>query len=81
MLRRPRASECWEAGLGAPCRGEELRERGRGLAGHSRSGPSACLRAAGPAASSGNALRRLFLCSVKKRVLLRAEGMRRGEGK
>lgn len=44
-------------------------------------GPSASLRAAGPAASSGNALRRLFLCRVEKRVFLRAEERRHGEGK
>lgn len=83
VLGRPRAPGWWEAGLGAACPGrarahwgEQWRERGRGPARHSRS-----LHAAGPAASSGNALRRLFLCCVKKRVLLRAGGMRRGEGK
>lgn len=48
---------------------------------HRAAGPSACLHAAGPAASSGNALRRLFLCCVKKHVFLQAEERRRGEGK
>lgn len=37
VLRRPRASGWWEAALGAPCRGEEWRERGRGPARHRRS--------------------------------------------
>lgn len=48
---------------------------------HGAAGPSASLHVAGPAASSGNASRRLFLCCVKKRVFLRAEERRRGEGK
>lgn len=50
-----------ETGLRAPC-------WGKGWCEHGAVGPHACLHAAGLAASSGNALHRLFLCCVKKHL-------------